>query len=136
MADPPQEAYITAAWTNPSDVPGIFTVGDGSMTTANGVMYENVGLSSGTDYAYIIRFEIKSDTSDEVGISYAYIGSIVPVLIMHCPQPHVFNTEFQYFETDPNQPSNAAAVGVSVTMVILVVIAVAIGFVILYIWLR
>ena len=66
MADPPREAYITVAWGDALDVPTLFTVGDGTSTTVNGVDYENVGLASDTDYAYIIRFDIMSDTSDVV----------------------------------------------------------------------
>ena len=66
-ANPPQQAYITAAWSNPLAVPSSFTVGDGSSTTANDRAYENVGLSSDTDYAYLIRFDIMSDTSAQVG---------------------------------------------------------------------
>ena len=68
MAGTPQEAYITAAWSDPTAVPDIFTVGDESITTVGGVMYENVGLSSNTDYTYIIRLDVKSDISDIVSI--------------------------------------------------------------------
>lgn len=64
-ADPPQEYYVTAAWDDPNNVPSIFTVGDETTTTANGMNYENAALSSDSDYAYIIRFDIMSDT-DEV----------------------------------------------------------------------
>lgn len=66
-ADPPQEYYITAAWDNPRDVPDMYTVGDETTTMVDGVTYENVALSSDSDYAYIIRFDIMSDT-DEVSV--------------------------------------------------------------------
>ena len=66
-ADPRQEFYITAAWNGSQEVPETYTIGDRSVTVANGIMYENVGLSSDTNYAYLIHIEIKSDT-DEVRI--------------------------------------------------------------------
>lgn len=62
---PSQEAYITAAWSNAADVPDTYIIGDGSITMAGGIIYDNVGLSSNTDYAYLIQIEIQSDT-DEV----------------------------------------------------------------------
>jgi netrin-G3 ligand len=114
MAEPPQEAYITAAWTDRTEVPGVFTIGDGSMTQANDEIYENVRLSSDTDYAYIIRIDIESDTSE----------------------PVIFHTEFEFFKTDPNPPSNAAAVGASVTIVLLLLVAVVVAFVVFCIWWR
>ena len=85
MANPPQEAYITAAWGNPLNVPTMFTVGDGTLTTVDSVMYENVGLSSDTDYAYIIRFDIMSDTSNQVSWHYILMyliadGATLPLL--------------------------------------------------------
>ena len=63
--DPPQEYYITAAWTDPTGVPDVFTVGDGNVIVTGGTAYENVRLSSDTEYAYLIRIDIMSDT-DEV----------------------------------------------------------------------
>ena len=69
-ADPPQEYYITAAWDDPKVVPDTYTVGDETETVANDVTYENGALSSNTDYAYIIRFDIMSDT-DEVSTESA-----------------------------------------------------------------
>ena len=67
-ADPPQVAYITAAWNTSANVPDMFCIGDGSITLAYGEAYDNVGLSSNTEYAYLIKIEIESDT-DEVSES-------------------------------------------------------------------
>lgn len=60
--------YITAAWAgrNISQVPASFTVGDGSITFANGITYTNNGLQSGTQYSIFIRIDIESDNG-EVG---------------------------------------------------------------------
>ena len=63
-AEPPQQFYITAAWEDPTEVPRTFTIGDGTITKARDTTYENVGLSSDTDYAYIVRFDIMSNTNE------------------------------------------------------------------------
>ena len=83
---PSQEAYITAAWSNSEDVPDTFLIGDGSITMAGGITYDNVGLSSNTDYAYLIQIEIESDT-DEVSsksISCMYVLYWSHICIHRC----------------------------------------------------
>ena len=60
--------YITAAWAreNISSVPYSYTVGDGSTTVANTVVYRNSELNPATDYSFFVRIDIQSDTSGEV----------------------------------------------------------------------
>ncbi len=55
--------YIAGAWTNSTEIPGSFTVGDGSTTTANGENYVNVALKADTLYSFLVRVEIVSDNS-------------------------------------------------------------------------
>jgi len=60
--------YIAAAWAqeNISRVPLSFTVGNGSTTLANMVVYTNAELSSDTDYSIFVRIDVESDTGPEV----------------------------------------------------------------------
>ena len=62
--------YITAAWAreNISRIPSSLTVGDGSITLANMVVYTNAELSSNTGYGIFIRIDIESDAGSLVGI--------------------------------------------------------------------
>ena len=59
--------YIAAAWAgqNISMVPDSFTVGDGSITWANGVVYANAILSPDTDYSIFVRIDIESDADPQ-----------------------------------------------------------------------
>ena len=140
-ADPAQEYYITAAWSNPEEVPRSYTVGDGSKTEVDSVTYENVGLSSDTDYAYLIRFDIMSDTEEVRGfflvrfICYNVIFSVCPIGLY--TQMLIFYTEFEFFKTDAEPVGdNSVAIGVSVTFVILFLVAVAVLFILVCIWWR
>ena len=60
--------YITAAWAgeNISRVPNSYTVGNGSTTVANTVVYRNAELNPATDYSFFVRIDIQSDTGGEV----------------------------------------------------------------------
>ena len=68
--------YITAAWAgeNISSVPDSYTVGDGSTTVANTMVYRNAELSSSTRYGIFVRIDIESDAGNMVG--YFDIGII------------------------------------------------------------
>ena len=61
--------YIAAAWAreNISTVPESYTVGDGSTTVANTVVYGNAELNSNTRYGIFIRIDIESDAGNVVG---------------------------------------------------------------------
>ena len=62
--------YITAAWAGENisrpRVPESYTVGDGSTTVANTVVYRNAELNPATDYSFFVRIDIQSDTGGEV----------------------------------------------------------------------
>ena len=69
--------YIAAAWAREdiSRVPvGLYTVGDGSTTLANMVVYTNAGLKSNTGYGLFVRIDIESDAGDVVRIQTAELG--------------------------------------------------------------
>ena len=55
--------YITAAWAgeNISRVPYSYTVGDGSTTVANRMVYTNAELNPATVYSVFVRIDIASD---------------------------------------------------------------------------
>ena len=57
----PNAPYIAAAWDNAQAVPDTITIGAGTMTTAGGMTFNNVGLASNTEYAALVRVEIVSD---------------------------------------------------------------------------
>ena len=59
--------YIAAAWAreNISRVPDSFTVGNGSITRANSVVYTNAPLSPDTDYSIFVRIDIESDADPQ-----------------------------------------------------------------------
>ena len=61
--------YIAAAWAeeNISRVPESYTVGDGSITVANTVVYRNAELNTNTKYGIFIRIDIESDVGNVVG---------------------------------------------------------------------
>ena len=62
--------YITAAWGEEDiyrdGVPERLTIGDGGGYIANRIQYINAPLDSDTMYTIIIRYDIRSDTSDTV----------------------------------------------------------------------
>ena len=66
--------YVTAAWAgeNISRVPDSYTVGDGSTTVADRVVYTNAELNPATDYSFFVRIDIQSDTGGEVLYLYAF----------------------------------------------------------------
>ena len=66
MQDAPY--YITAAWAgeNISSVPHSYTVGNGSTTVANRMVYTNAELNPATVYSVFVRIDIASDTGGEV----------------------------------------------------------------------
>ena len=55
--------YVTAAWSreNLTRVPENFIIGDETVTYADGEMYLNARLSSGSDYTFFVRIDLKSD---------------------------------------------------------------------------
>ena len=55
--------YIAAAWAreNISRVPESYTVGDGSTTVANRMVYTNAELSPDTVYSVFVRIDIAPD---------------------------------------------------------------------------
>ena len=61
--------YITAAWSreNISRVPESYTVGDGSRTLANMMVYTNTNLKSNTRYGIFIRIDIQPIAENLVG---------------------------------------------------------------------
>ena len=61
--------YIAAAWAeeNISRVPESYTVGDGSITVANTVVYRNAELNTNTRYGIFVRIDIESDAGNVVG---------------------------------------------------------------------
>jgi len=74
-----QMYYVTAAWDavaiQRGEVPTVFAVGNNQMsTTAGGVTYTNGLLSSNTDYAVFVRYDIASDTGG-VGSTLAAYSS-------------------------------------------------------------
>ena len=73
---PDASYYIAAAWAgeNISSVPDSYTVGDGSTTVANTMVYRNAELSSSTRYGIFVRIDIESDAGNMVG--YFDIGII------------------------------------------------------------
>ncbi len=109
---PGDEYYIAAAWTNSMDVPGSFTVGDGSTTIANGENYVNVALNAGTSYSFLVRVEIVSDNG----------------------QPLVQYSEQVVIET----PLGYSPAGLSVGLILLIaaVVAAVIGVVVGLWWYR
>ena len=56
--------YITAAWANENvtRVPVTYIVGNESVTYANGAMYLNAKLKSGSEYTFFVQIDLKSDT--------------------------------------------------------------------------
>ena len=70
--------YITAAWAgeNISSVPDSYTVGDGSTTVANTVVYTNAELNPATDYSLFVRIDIESDAGGEVILMLMYFHSL------------------------------------------------------------
>ena len=70
--------YITAAWAgeNISSVPDSYTVGDGSTTVANTVVYTNAELNPATDYSLFVRIDIESDAGGEVILMLIYFHSL------------------------------------------------------------
>ena len=60
--------YITAAWDKETidNVPAVFAIGDGSVTVANGITYENVKLKPDSRYSVFVRIDIQSDISGQV----------------------------------------------------------------------
>ena len=62
--------YITAGWAgeNVSRVPESYTVGDGSSTLANMMVYTNAKLKSNTRYGIFIRIDIQSVAGNAVGL--------------------------------------------------------------------
>jgi len=62
--------YIAAAWgrENISTIPSSLTVGDGSTTLANMVVYTNAELKTNTGYGIFIRIDIESDAGSLVGM--------------------------------------------------------------------
>ena len=70
--------YIAAAWAgeNISRVPDSYTVGNGSTTVANTVVYRNAELNPATDYSLFVRIDIESDTGGEVILMLMYFHSL------------------------------------------------------------
>ena len=66
MQDAPY--YIAAAWAgeNISRVPDSYTVGDGSRTVADGMVYTNAELNPATVYSVFVRIDIAPDAGVEV----------------------------------------------------------------------
>ena len=61
-ADNPMDLYTTAVWTNPDDVPLMFVVGNGSITTGpDGTVYVNAELDEGTEYGVFDYIRLESD---------------------------------------------------------------------------
>ena len=60
--------YIAAAWAreNIYRVPDSYTVGDGSITVADGMVYTNAELNPATVYSVFVRIDIESDAGGEV----------------------------------------------------------------------
>ena len=56
--------YITAAWDNCSEIPSQFTVGDGTVTVANGVGYYNAHLSPERKYGFLVKVQVASDSGE------------------------------------------------------------------------
>ena len=73
--------YITAAWAreNISRVPDSYTVGNGSTTVANTVMYRNAELNPDTDYSFFVRIDIESDAGGEVILMLMPWLSLLPI---------------------------------------------------------
>ena len=70
--------YIAAAWArgNISRVPNSYTLGDGSTTVADTVVYTNTELNPDTDYSIFVRIDIESDTGGEVILILMYLHSM------------------------------------------------------------
>ena len=93
--------YIAAAWAreNISRVPSSLTVGDGSTTLANMVVYRNAELSSDTDYSIFVRIDIESDAGPKVnGLKFMvnHTKSIIPLSL---PQPIRIYSEYLMVRT-------------------------------------
>ena len=60
--------YIAAAWAggNISRVPVSYTLGNGSTTVANTMVYTNAELNPDTDYSIFVRIDIESDAGGQV----------------------------------------------------------------------
>ena len=73
--------YITAAWAgeNISRVPDSYTVGNGSTTVANTVVYRNAELNPDTDYSFFVRIDIESDAGGEVILMLMPWLSLLPI---------------------------------------------------------
>ena len=76
--------YIAAAWAreNISRVPESYTVGDGSRTVANRMVYTNAELSSSTRYGIFVRIDIESDAGNVVG--YKVISTLASYKLARC----------------------------------------------------
>ena len=72
--------YITAAWSSLEDVPSSFAIGDEIITAVGGVVYENVPLNCGTDYAFFVRIDIQPDEGQD-DVSQSINQSILTTFI-------------------------------------------------------
>ena len=104
--------YLTAAWNDSAAVPSVFKVGDGSVTTVNGVQYWNAPLTAGTSYGLVIRVEIVSDNGEP--------------LVTHSEQMSV-STPLGY---------SPAGVGIGVILIIAAITAAVVGVVLGLLWYR
>ena len=85
-----QSYYITAAWNDATQIPGLYVVGNQSSTTVDGNTYSNARLKSGEEYAILYRVEIVSD-NDMVGMaSSLLISSTVVHVAVLIPCIHTF----------------------------------------------
>ena len=60
---PGAQYYITAVWSreNLTHVPMTYTVGDESVSYANGISYLNAKLKSNTDYSFSVWIELEPE---------------------------------------------------------------------------
>ena len=56
--------YITAAWDNSSEIPSQFTVGDETITVANGIGYYNAPLNLEKGYGFLVKVQVASDNGE------------------------------------------------------------------------
>ena len=83
---PGAEAYITAAWSGQqiASIPERFTVGNMSVTVADGIEYINAQLNPDTRYGYFIRYIIEND-ADLQQVSSSYYNTINLTIIVLLP---------------------------------------------------
>ena len=75
--------YIAAAWDNFSEIPSQFTVGDETVTVANGVGYYNAPLSPEREYGFLVKVQVASDSGEALVTYSNLITASTPLAMIY-----------------------------------------------------